>query len=132
KRRGRPKKVNPNENESTTFTTEESSKRGRGRPKKTQEEEIPKINENDSITQSESSPINLFELDYENPEEKPQGNSTTTYSDITLPGLDYETEQHSSSNNFEVNTPTFGGRENIMQNNPINENSKFETFSTQA
>lgn len=94
RRRGRPRKVQPEGATATPTmpTGEEPKKRGRGRPRKVQPEEsiTPQV-ENSSVepivNTTTQAPVNLFELGDE--EETSNTNSTsTTYSDMILPGLD--------------------------------------------
>ena len=81
KKRGRPKKGQ----EAPTTVAEEPKKR-RGRPKKS-EVEATTVNEN----VMPEAPVNLFELGEETTESVPQSNNTSSsYSDMILPGLDDE------------------------------------------
>lgn len=92
KRRGRPKKIKAEqevkEQEATVV------KRGRGRPKKQQEEIIEQDDENSEeanilpgLEEDVSSPVNLFEL---GDEEQKSNTNQESDNDIILPGIDNE------------------------------------------
>ncbi len=90
KRRGRPRKIQPESSVTSTLQEgEEIKKRGRGRPKKVQPE-VTEIQEPQVEKQPQQvNSVNLFELGDEDEETTTQSENTT-YSDIVLPGLDDE------------------------------------------
>ena len=143
KRRGRPRKIQPEDSATQTLQTgEEPKKRGRGRPRKVQEESITSTEENvnnelkSNINEPISStPLNLFELGDEDSETTPQSNQATTYSDMILPGLDEEEIPSSPTNNIEANSQNNfieQQNSNIMQNAALNSNLNFGTTTTQS
>ena len=84
KRRGRPKKVKPEVEETITTV-----KRGRGRPKKQENIEQVDVQENDVDEDSndeEAAPINLFDLGED--EEQIETKTENQDDDMILPGLD--------------------------------------------
>ncbi|MCI9246052.1 MAG: hypothetical protein HFJ30_02785 [Clostridia bacterium] len=81
KKRGRPKK-----GQEAPAPVAEAPKKKRGRPKKSEVEETT-VNEN----VMPEAPVNLFELGEETTDSVPQSNNTSSsYSDMVLPGLDDE------------------------------------------
>lgn len=135
KRRGRPRKEQSEEN---TVLQEEPKKRGRGRPKKIQEdtlqENVSNIEQPVTTSETNSAPLNLFELGDDDTEAINQENNDTTYSDMILPGLEEDDIQPSQINNLGMNTSTFNEQQNInaMQENRMNTNLNFGTTNTQA
>lgn len=96
KRRGRPKKINTEEDVNSIM--EEKPKRGRGRPRKVQpptnlegqESILNTIQTTNNNLDNSSAPVNLFELGEE--DDITSQNSNTTYSDMILPGLEDDNE----------------------------------------
>lgn len=145
KKRGRPKKGQ----EASAPVAEEPKKR-RGRPKKSEIEETTASSVNQ--TMMPEAPVNLFELGDDNTENVPQSNNTSSsYSDMILPGLDDENMymvQESINAQPEVARPsntqvniipepvqpiqeTFS-QENIMEQTTPNAIPSFGTATTQA
>lgn len=83
KKRGRPKKGQ----EASAPVIEEPKKR-RGRPRKSEVEGTTASSANEAIVPE--APVNLFELGDETLESTPQNSTSSTYSDMILPGLDDE------------------------------------------
>lgn len=94
KRRGRPRKIKPEEEDATAISTEEAPKKKRGRPRKvTVEEETANILP--GVSEMEA-PVNLYDIQ---PEEKTGG--------IILPGFDDEEEEEPIVNKPVIQTPTY-------------------------
>lgn len=129
KRRGRPKKIQPESNmPSTLLTGEEPKKRGRGRPKKIQpeviqESEIEQNSIQQNVVEKQTNPVNLFELGEEI--EDTNTNVNTTYSDMILPGLD---DEEFYMNESQENTSTVLPEETEAQNTSF-ENSYSEKYN---
>ncbi|MCI9087565.1 MAG: hypothetical protein HFJ32_03295 [Clostridia bacterium] len=146
KKRGRPKKGQ----EASVPVVEEPKKR-RGRPRKSEVEGTTASSANETIVPE--APVNLFELGDETSESVPQNSTSSTYSDMILPGLDDEnmyiaqestnaqtTMEQQSNSNVPVDTmqqPIQSFQETISQENVMRQTEpssipSFGTSTTQA
>ena len=142
KRRGRPKKVQP---ENATNLAEPKVKRGRGRPKKVQTE-IPMVGgQQEKIELMENTtPLNLFELgEEETTTNEPNPTKNQGLEDMMLPGLEDEdlfAEEASQKEPILMNNqvPQTDIRQSsqipqatpISQSNPFNANTNYQSYQS--
>ncbi len=130
KRRGRPKKVVTEED--TTYS--EKPKKGRGRPKKILEPVVEPVQEieqpqEEDISNSNSSPVNLFELGDEDTSINSSQNSSSN--DMFLPGLDDESlSENLTEESIEEEQISQNNNDNVEDNDsifsPLNEQNIYE------
>ncbi len=132
KRRGRPKKIQTNEQLPIT-NEEEPKKRGRGRPKKITADNVQQENISENINNigDSNTPLNLFELGEEDNNITNIANTTNTYSDMILPGLEEKEETNQNVFGNSTNTANFDNHEpntSIMQNNSLNNGTQTQSI----